>query len=148
MSTASLGAILRETEACQKPDCLRDLEGWADANGPCAQRDLGLVQEFFNEAKTRFTANILARADIKPMQLGNGHNGTVALILKTFKWTPAFDITDAAHPYNAAWKPFAAWCEENDLVPELVQQRDAGGREQWYVLTVKATPPEVEALRA
>jgi hypothetical protein len=148
MSTTSLGAILRETEACQKPDCLRDLEGWADANGPCAQRDLGLVQEFFNEAKTRFTASILARADVKPMLLGNGHNGTVALILKTFKWTPEFDIRDAVHPYNAAWKPFAAWCDENDLVPELKVCRNADGREQWYVLTVKAAPAHAEALRA
>jgi hypothetical protein len=148
MSTPSLGAILRQTEACQKPDCLRDLEGWADANGPCAQRDLGLVQEFFNEAKTRFTANILARADIKPMQLGNGQNGTVALILKTFKWSAGYDIRDASHPYNAAWKPFAAWCEENDLVPELALARDPGGREQWYVLTVRAMALETEALQA
>lgn len=148
MSTVSLGAILRETEACQKPDCLRDLEGWADASGPCAQRDLGLVQEFFNEAKTRFTANILARADIKPMQLGNGHNGTVALILKSFRWSAGFDIRNPLHPYNAAWKPFAAWCQENDLTPELSLARDPGGREQWYLLTVRPTAPQVEAISA
>jgi len=143
MST-TLGAMLRVTERCAKADCMRDLEHQADQQGPCAQQDLRQVLEFFDTAKTQFTTRILAGAEIRPVQLGAGQNATIALILQTFRWNPGYDIRNPTHPYNAVWKTFAAWCEENELLPELRKYHDAKGKEHWFELTVRSAPP-VEA---
>jgi hypothetical protein len=133
--------MLRVTERCAKADCMRDLELLADQQGPCAQQDLRLVLEFLDTARTQFTTRILAGADIKPVRLGAGQNPTVALILQTFRWTPGYDVRNPTHPYNAAWKTFAAWCEENELVPELRKYHDAKGREHWFELSVSSALP-------
>ena len=136
--TTTLGAMLRVTERCAKADCMRDLERLADEQGPCAQKDLRQVMEFFDTVKTQFTTRILAGAEIKPVQLGAGQNVTIAMILQTFRWDPAYDIRNPAHPYHAAWKTFAAWCEENELLPELRKYHDAKGKEHWFELSVRS----------
>jgi len=144
MAATTLCAMLRITERCAKADCLRDLEQQANRQGPCAEKDLRLVQEFLDMAKTQFTTRILAGAEVTPVQLGAGQNTTVALILQTFRWAPDYDIRNPAHPYNAAWKPFVTWCEENDLEPVLRKYHDAKGKEHWYTLSVRSAPEHVE----
>ncbi|HEY4090746.1 MAG TPA: hypothetical protein VGN46_04465 [Luteibacter sp.] len=138
MPGSTLGAMLRITENCIKADCLQDLERSASSNGPCGERDLRQVQEFFDTAKTDFTSRILAGAEVRPVQLGAGKNNTVALILQTFRWTPDYDIRNPTHPYNAAWKVFATWCADNDLAPVLRKYHDAKGKEHWYELSVRS----------
>jgi hypothetical protein len=140
MTETSLGDILRATQACKTEDCLRELERSAVDLGPCAEQDLGLVRDFFDQAKTWFTGRILAHAEVKPVFLGNGQNMTVALILQTFRWNADYDIRSETHPYNPVWRPFAAWCAENGLVPELYRCRDEKGREHWFVLKVQPAP--------
>lgn len=140
MTEQSLGDILRATQACKTEDCLRELERAASGQGPCAEQDLGVVRDFFDQAKTFFTGRILARAEVKPVILGNGQNMTVALIIQTFRWNPDYDIRSDLHPYNAVWRPFASWCADNGLAPELFRCRDEKGREHWYVLKVHPAP--------
>lgn len=138
--SATLGAMLRATERCERADCMRDLEEHADRKGPCAQNDLRQVLEFFDTAKTQFTTRILAGAVIRPMQLGAGENPTVALILQTFRWDPSYDIRNPVHPYNPVWRTFSAWCEENELAPLLRKYHDAKGKEHWFELSVGPVP--------
>jgi hypothetical protein len=140
MSTLSLGEMLRVQEACEKARCLVDLEQQASLKGPCAEHDLQLVQDFFHQAETRFTSSILARVDVRPQVLGHGQNTAVAAILQTFRWTETYNIGDPDHPYHGVWKPFLAWCDENDLRPEIKKLHNAAGKEHWYVLTVSPAP--------
>lgn len=146
MTETTLGDILRATQACKTEDCLRELEQAAVGRGPTAEHDLQLVRDFFDQAKTYFTSRILARADLKPVIIGNGQNMTVALILQTFRWNDDYDIRNSMHPYNGVWRPFATWCSDNGLAPELFRCKDAKGREHWYVLRVH--PAAVEGTRA
>ncbi|SEN10880.1 hypothetical protein SAMN02800694_2798 [Luteibacter sp. UNCMF331Sha3.1] len=140
MTDTSLGDILRATQACKTEDCLRELERTALGRGPTAEHDLGLVRDFFDQAKTYFTSRILARADIKPVVIGNGQNMTVSLILQTFRWHAEYDIRSPMHPYNGVWRPFETWCADNGLAPELFRCKDSKGREHWYVLRVHPAP--------
>jgi hypothetical protein len=142
MSTLSLGEMLRVQEACEKARCLVDLEEQASAKGPCAEHDLQLVRDFFHQAETRFTSAILARVEVKPEVLGHGQNAAVAAILQTFRWNETYNISDASHPYHGVWKPFLAWCAENDLRPEIRARQNAAGKERWYVLTVGPAPTQ------
>ena len=138
MPATTLGAMLHITETCAKADCMKDLERDAHLNGPCGERDLRQVQEFFDTVRTEFTTRILAGAEVVPVRLGAGHNNTVALILQTFRWTPDFDIRNPTHPYNAVWKVFDTWCVDNELAPVLRKFHDERGKEHWYELSVRS----------
>lgn len=144
MRATTLGAMLHITETCAKADCLKELEQEASRFGPCGERDLREVQEFFDTARTEFTTRILAGADVIPVRLGAGNHTTVALILQTFRWTPDYDIRNPTHPYGAVWKVFDSWCTDNELMPVLRKYHDATGKEHWYELSVRSAITERE----
>jgi hypothetical protein len=140
MLTPSLGELLRLQCSCERPHCLVELEQRAAETSLCAERDLASVKDFFHQAMTQFTTCILSRVDVLPMVLGNGHNTKVASILQTFRWKWDKDIRHSEHPYHGVWTPFQAWCEENDLHPEIAVRRNSTGKEQWHALTVIPSP--------
>jgi hypothetical protein len=111
MVAPSLGEMLRAQAACEKAKCLRELEQQAAERGVCAERDLQLVKDFFHQAVTQFASSILARAEVRPLVLGNGHNAKVAAILQSFRWRGDKDIRHSDHPYHAVWRPFQTWCD-------------------------------------
>ena len=134
----SLGELMRARDACDTPECLRELERKAAQLGDCAERDLVQVQDFFHDALVQFTNCIVARTDVRPVVLGHNQNVAVAAILKSFRWKGGADIRDESHPYNAVWKTFQTWCDENELEPRLEEHRDQNGKEIWHTLTVVA----------
>jgi hypothetical protein len=136
MSTPSLGEILRDEVLGKKAGCLLELEQQVAAKGVCAQRDLEEVQNFFHQAITQFTNSILARIEIKPLTLGNGQNEAASAILQTYRWKHENGISQPSHPYHAVWWSFAAWCDQNDLHPEIEYRVDCSGKQYWYVLKV------------
>ena len=140
MSTPSLGEILRDEVIGKKVSCLLELEQQAAANGVCAQRDLEVVQNFFHDAVTKFTSSILARIEIKPITIGNGQNEAIAAILQTYRWKHENGISQTSHPYHAVWRAFSAWCDKNDLHPEIGCRGDGAGKQCWYVLKVSPKP--------
>src|ERR1700761_1944629 len=116
-SIPSLGELMHAREACDTPECLRELERRAAQMGSCAERDLMLVQDFFHNAMVQFPSCTRPRTDVRPMVLGRNQNVTIASILQSFRWKGDFDIRDEKHPYNAVWKTFNTWCVENELQP-------------------------------
>ncbi|NID14669.1 hypothetical protein [Luteibacter yeojuensis] len=145
MPATTLGAMLHITETCAKADCMKALERDAHLHGPCGERDLRQVQEFFDTVRTEFTMRILAGAEVIPVRLGAGHNNTVALILQTFRWTSDYDIRNPTHPYHAAWRVFDTWCVDNELAPVLRKFHDERGKEHWYELSVRSAINAAEA---
>jgi hypothetical protein len=136
MSTPSLGEILRTEVAGKKASCLLQLEQQAAEKGICAERDLQVVKDFFHMAMTQFTSSILARIEVKPMIIGNGHSEAVAAVLQTYRWKRENGISQPSHPYHAVWVIFAAWCAENELHPQIDYCCDCVGKQSWHVLTV------------
>jgi hypothetical protein len=61
---------MRARDACDTPECLRELERKAAQLGDCAERDLLQVQDFFHDALVPFTNCIVARTDVRPVVLG------------------------------------------------------------------------------
>jgi hypothetical protein len=140
MPSPSLGQILRTEVIGKKPQCLLELERQAAEKGPCAQRDLQLVEDFFHQAIAQFTNAILARIEIKPLILGNGYHDAVASVLHTYRWKRENGIAQATHPYHAVWQSFETWCRENDLYPRIDYQCDCAGKQSWHVLSVGPAP--------
>jgi hypothetical protein len=136
MSTPSLGEILRTEVVGRKASCLLELEQQAAEKGLCAQRDLQTVKDFFHQAVTQFTSSILARIEIEPLILGNGHNEAVAAILQSYRWKRENGISQPTHPYHAVWQSFETWCSENELYPEIEYRCDCVGKQSWHVLMV------------
>lgn len=143
MSSPSLGEILRTEINDKKANCLLELEQHAAHKGVCAERDLRAVKDFFHDAIAQFTTDILARIEVKPILLGNGHHDAVAAILQSYRWKRGNCISQPAHPYHAIWQNFQAWCVDNELRPEIEYQCDATGKQSWHQLSVKpALQPE------
>lgn len=139
MSKSSLGQLLKDMQ-CDTPECVAELERQASGKGLCAEKDLQLARDFFYQASTEFSNAILAGLQPRPLLIGNGHHDRLAAVLHTYRWKEGYDIRDATHPYHGIWQPFQAWCHGNDLQVHLACQRDDGGKERWYALTV--TPAE------
>lgn len=137
MSNPSLGEILGTQICGKKADCLLELEQHMAQKGLCAERDLQAVKDFFHRAIRQFTTDILARIEIKPLLLGNGHNETVATILQTYRWKRENGIGQPSHLYYAVWQEFQAWCTANDLQPEIEFHCDGIGKQSWHQLSVK-----------
>jgi len=135
MTTPSLGLLL-QAQQCETEECLKTLELQASGKGLCAEKDLQLVRDFFHLASTSFAGCILAGVAPRALVVGNGQNDKVAAILQTYRWKEGYDIRDATHPYHGVWQPFQRWCDNSDLQAMLSCQRDAGGKEKWYLLTV------------
>jgi len=152
MSNPSLGELLHTQLSAKKALCPLELERNAAQKGLCAERDLQEVKNFFHQAITQFTTDILARIEVRPRLLGNGQNEAVATILQTYRWKRDNGIQQASHPYHAIWQNFANWCAENDLEPELAYRCDGIGKVSWHELTVKPalaqSHAEPQALRA
>jgi len=141
MPTPSLGDILRTQICQQKAHCLVELEQQTAQKGLCAERDLQAVKDFFHQAITQFTTDILARIEVRPLMLGNGHHEAVAAILQTYRWKRDNGIAQAAHPYHAVWQTFRTWCMANDLHPEIDYHCDGIGKKSWHQLSVKPALP-------
>jgi hypothetical protein len=95
---------MRARDACDTPECLRELERKAAQLGDCAERDLLQVQDFFHDALVQFTNCIVARTEVRPVVLGRNQNVAVAAILKSFRWKGGADIREESHSYNAVWE--------------------------------------------
>lgn len=140
MADQSLGEMLR-AQNNEKAECLQALERRALEKGDVTQRDLLIVKDFFHQASTKFTSDILAQVEVQPLVLGNGENVAAATILRTCRWKKDYDVRCASHPYNPVWKPFKAWCDNNELEPVIECRHDRGMRETWYILTVTPLEP-------
>lgn len=149
MPNPSLGELLRTQISDKKAHCLLELEQQCAKKGLCAERDLLAVKDFFHDAMTQFTTDILAGVEVQPLMLGHGHHEAVAAILQTYRWKRENGISQPAHPYHAVWQSFQAWCADNDLAPELEYHCDAMGKQAWHQLSVKpALPPQSESASA
>jgi hypothetical protein len=137
MTNPSLGEILGTQISDKKAHCLLELEQHTAQKGLCAERDLQVVKDFFHRAITQFTTDILARIEVKPLMLGNGHHEAVAAILQSYRWKRENGIGQPTHPYHALWQTFQAWCSENDLQPQIEYYCDGIGKQSWHQLSVK-----------